>query len=137
MQGYYGNPQATAAVIKDGWLYTGDIGRVGADGNLFFLGRKKEMIIAKGQNIYPGDIEEVLLTHPKVAEATVIGVPDKLREQVARAVISLKEGESITEQEIIRFCREYIADYKLPKQIIFVDSLPKTSTGRIRKEELG
>ncbi len=137
MKGYYNNPQATAAAIRDGWLYTGDVGKVNENGYLFLLGRKKELIITKGQNIHPGDIEEVLHTHPKVAEAAVVGMPDEMRGEVVRAVISLKNGESTTEQEIIRFCREYIADYKVPKQIIFMDSLPKTAAGKIRKEELG
>ena len=136
MQGYYNNPQATARVIKDGWLYTGDIGKVDEDGELFILGRKKEMIIAKGQNIYPSDIEDVLYTHPKVAEAAVMGIPDELRGEMVRAVISLKAGEVATEQEIKRFCLERIANYKVPKQVIFLDSLPKTATGKIRKEDL-
>jgi len=136
MRGYYNNPRATAETIKNGWLYTGDIGRVDEDGELFILGRKKEMIIAKGQNIYPSDIEDVLHTHPKVAEAAVVGIPDELRGEMVRAVISLKAGETATEQEIKRFCLERIANYKVPKQVIFLDSLPKTATGKIRKEDL-
>ena len=136
MKGYYNNPQATAEAIKDGWLYTGDIGRVDEDGYLFLSGRKKETIIVKGQNIYPSDIEDVLYTHPKVAEAAVVGIPDELRGEVVRAVISLKEGEVTTEEEIRRFCRKHMADYKVPKQVIFIDSLPKTATGKIRKEDL-
>ncbi len=112
MKGHYNNPQATAEVIKNGWLYTGDIGRVDENGELFILGRKKEMIIAKGQNIYPSDIEDVLYTHPKVAEAAVVGIPDELRGEVIRAVISLKAGEAATEQEIKRFCLERIANYQ-------------------------
>jgi len=136
MNGYYNNPQATAKVIKEGWLYTGDIGKVDEDGYLFLLARKKEMIIAKGQNIYPSDIEEVLCAHSKVTEAAVVGIPDELRGEVVRAIISLKQGEVATEEEIRRFCRQHMADYKLPKQIIFVDSLPKTAAGKIRKEEL-
>jgi len=136
MKGYYNNPRATTEVIRDGWLYTGDIGKIDEDGELFILGRKKEMIIAKGQNIYPSDIEDVLYTHPKVAEAAVVGIPDELRGEVIRAVISLKAGEAATEQEIKRFCLERIANYKVPKQVIFSDSLPKTATGRIRKEDL-
>ncbi len=127
MKGYYNNPRATAETIRDGWLYTGDIGKADEDGELFILGRKKEMIIAKGQNIYPSDIEDVLYTHPKVAEAAVVGIPDELRGEVVRAVISLKAGETATEQEIKRFCLEHIANYKVPKQIIFLDSLPKTA----------
>jgi len=136
MKEYYNNPQATAETIRDGWLYTGDVGRVDEDGELFILGRKKEMIIAKGQNIYPSDIEDVLYTHPKVAEAAVVGIPDELRGEVIRAIISLKAGEVATEQEIKRFCLEHIANYKVPKQVIFLDSLPKTATGKIRKEDL-
>ena len=136
MQGYYNNRRATAETIRDGWLYTGDIGKADEDGELFILGRKKEMIIAKGQNIYPSDIEEVLYTCPKVAEAAVVGIPDELRGEVVRAVISLKAGEAATEPEIKRFCLERIANYKVPKQVIFLDSLPKTATGKIRKEDL-
>ncbi len=136
MKGYYNNPQTTAEAIRDGWLYTGDIGRVDADGYLFILGRKKETIIVKGQNIYPSDIEDVLYTHPKVAEVVVVGIPDELRGEVVRAVISLKKGEATTEEEIKRFCRKHMADYKVPKQVIFIDSLPKTATGQIRKEDL-
>ena len=134
MKGYYNNPKATAEAIKDGWLYTGDIGRVDEDGYLFIVGRKKETIIVKGQNIYPGDIEGVLRTHPKIAEAAVVGIPDKLRGEIVRAVIVLKAGTKA--KEIRRFCRQYMADYKLPKQIMFLDSLPKTASGEIRKEEL-
>jgi len=136
MKGYYNNPEATAEVIKDGWLHTGDIGRVDEDGYLFISGRKKEMIIQKGQNTFPSDIEAVLKTHPKVAETAVVGVPDEMRGEIVRAYISLKKGEMITEEEIKHFCREHMANYKVPKQIIFLDSLPKTTTGQIRKEDL-
>lgn len=137
MNGYYGNPQVAAKTIKDGWLYSGDIGKIDEDGYLFLSGsRKKEMIIVKGQNIYPSDIEDVLSAHPKVAEAAVVGVSDELRGEVVRAIISLKEGEVATEEEIRRFCRQHMADYKLPKQVIFVDSLPKTAAGKIDKEDL-
>jgi len=136
MKGYYGNPQATAEVIKNGWLYTGDIGKVDEDGYLFILDKKKDMIIVAGQNIYADDIEEVLNTHPKVAEVAVVGIPDKLRGEAVRAVIRLKEGAIATEREIKQFCRKRLADFKVPKQIVFVTSLPKTITGKIRKEVL-
>jgi long-chain acyl-CoA synthetase len=135
-EGYYNNPRATAEVIRDGWLYTGDIGKLDEDGYLFFLALKKEMIIVKGQNIYPVDIEDVLSAHPKVAEVAVVGIPDKMRGEIVRAVIRLKAGEEATEQEIRHFCREHLADYKLPKQTIFVDTLPKTASGKIIKEGL-
>jgi len=136
MKGYYNNPQATAETIKDGWLYTGDIGRVDDDGYLFLSGRKKELIILKGQNIHPSDIEEVLSTHPKVAEAIVIGIPDKLRGEVVGAIIRLKRRVKVTEQEIRRFCQTRLSDYKLPKQIIFTKSLIKSATTKISKKSL-
>ncbi len=136
MKGYYNNPQATAEVIRDGWLHTGDIGKVDENGYLFITGRKKDMIIVKGQNIHPGDIESVLRTHPKVAEAAVIGIPDELRGEVVGAVVSLREGETATEQEIRRFCLERIANYKVPKKVTFLDSLPKTAAGKIDKDSI-
>jgi len=135
MDGFYNNPKATAEVIKNGWLYTGDIGKIDEDGYLFITGRKKDMIIVKGQNIHPNDIESLLHTHPKVAKAAVIGIPDELRGEVVGAIISLKEGEVATEQEIKRFCLERIADYKAPKQVIFLNSLPSTA-GKIDKKSI-
>ena len=123
MEGYYNNPQATNETIKEGWLHTGDIGRIDEDGYLFLSGRKKNIIILKGQNIYPSDIEEVLCTHPKVAGAIVVGIPDRLRGEIVSATIRLKEGEVATEQEIKQFCQERMADYKLPRRIIFTNSL--------------
>jgi len=136
MKGYYNSPQATAEVIKGGWLYTGDVGRAGEDGYLFITGRKKETIIVKGQNIHPGDIESVLYTNPKVAEAAVMGIPDKMRGEVVGAVISPKEGVVATEHEIKQFCLERLANYKVPKQVVFLDSLPRTAGGKIDKERI-
>jgi long-chain acyl-CoA synthetase len=135
MKGYYNNPQATAAVIKDGWLYTGDLGRVDEDGEVFLTGMSKDMIIVKGQNVYPRDIEEVLYRHPKVAEVAVVGLPDEIRGETIKAIISLKAGEVATEPEIKHFCREHMADYKVPRQVSFVDSLPKIA-GKIDKNSL-
>lgn len=136
MSEYYGHPRLTATVLRGGWLYTGDLGMVDDRGNLFLFGNKKGMIIAKGQNIFPGDIEEVLLRHPKVAEAAVVGMPDEVRGETIRAVIRLKAGEKASEQEMKRFCQEHLANYKVPKQVIFVDSIPRTESGEIRKEAL-
>ncbi|MFC1949001.1 class I adenylate-forming enzyme family protein [Chloroflexota bacterium] len=133
MKEYYNNPQATSEVIKNGWLYTGDIGKFGQEGNLFVTGRKKEIIILKGQNIEPDDIEPVLSMHPKVAEAAVIGIPDEMRGEIVGAVVSLKEGEKATEQEIKKFCHERVIGYKVPKQVFFMDSLPRTAGGKIDK----
>ncbi len=133
MKGYYNNPQATAKAIKNGWLHTGDIGRLDKDGYLFITGRKKRMIILKGQNVYPSDIEEVLATHPKIAETKVIGVSDRLRGEIVRAFIRLKADEVATEMEIKHFCQERMADYKVPRQIIFTDTLPETAAKARRK----
>ncbi len=134
MRGYYNNPQATVEVIKDGCLYTGDIGKADKEGNLYVTGRKKDTIIVKGQNISPDDIESVLSTHPKVAEVAVIGIPDKMRGEVIGAIIGLKEGAVTTEQEIKQFCLDRIASYKTPKQVIFMKSLPRTGNAQIDKE---
>jgi long-chain acyl-CoA synthetase len=136
MKGYYTNPEDTAEMIKDGWLYTGDIGKIDEDGDLFILGLKKEMILIKGQNIYPIDIEAVLRSHPKVAEAAVVGIPDEIRGERIRGVVSLKDGQVGVEREFQDYCRQHLANYKVPKQIIFVKSLPRTTAGNIHKEKL-
>jgi len=136
MTGFYGNPQATAETIKDGWLYTGDIGRLDEDGELFILARKKDVIIIKGQNIHPVDIEDVLYSHPSVAEAAVVGIEDELRGERIKAFVGLTDGRVATERELKEFCREYLARYKVPKEIIIMDSLPRTATGKICKEDL-
>lgn len=117
MEGYYHNPEATAGVIKDGWLYTGDIGKLDEDGYVYILGRKKNVIIRKGQNIYPEDIEYVLNSHPKVARAEVVSVPDELKGDAVKAIVSLKDGTRATEEELRRFCRQHMADFKLPTKI--------------------
>lgn len=136
MDGYYKNPQATAEVIKDDWYYTGDIGKIDDDGYVFILGRKKDMIIVSGHNVYPVDVEDVLHNHPKVAEAAIIGVADKTRVEALKAFIILKKGETATKAEIKKFCREHLVDYKVPKEVVFMDALPKTGSGKVRKEDL-
>lgn len=125
MNRYYNDPQATAMALRNGWLHTGDLGSIDADGYVFFHGVKKEMMVLKGQNVYPDDIEETLLTHPGVAEAKVIGIPDKLRGEVVGAAIKPKPGVSVTEAEIKHFCQERVADYKVPRQVVIVDSIPR------------
>ncbi|MCJ7744521.1 MAG: AMP-binding protein [Dehalococcoidales bacterium] len=136
MKGYYQNPKATAEMIKGGWLYTGDIGQIDNEGNIFITGRKKDLIIIKGQNIAPGDIEWVLSRHPKVAEVAALGIPDESRGEVVGVAIRLKAGATATESGIKRFCLERLANYKAPKQVFFVDSMPKMPTGKIDKEAL-
>jgi long-chain acyl-CoA synthetase len=137
MNEYYNNPQATAQVLKDGWLCTGDIGWIDRAGWLFLAaGRKKDMIISKGQNICPSDIEEIIGSHPKVAEVAVVGLADEARGEVPRAVIRLRAGKRASEPEIKQFCLEHLANYKVPREVIFTESLPKTADGRIDKEKL-
>ena len=125
MTGFYNNPQATAETIRNGWLYTGDTGKIDEDGYLFITGRNRKMLILKGQNIFPGDIEDVLVTHSKIAEVKVIGVPDVIRGETVQALIRLKPGETATELEIRQFCQKRMADYKLPREIIFTDTMPR------------
>ena len=136
MAGYFNNPQATAETIKDGWLYTGDIGRIDEDGELFIMGRKKDVIIIKGQNIHPIDIEDVLYNVPQVSEASVVGIDDELRGEKIKAFVVLKDGAKVTDKELKEYCREYLARYKIPHDIVFIDSLPRTSIGKVCKEEL-
>ncbi len=136
MKGYWNLPEATAEALRDGWMHTGDIGYMDEDGYLFILDRKKDMIIVGGLNVYPREVEEVLYTNPKVAEAAVVGLPDDLRGETVKAFIQLKEGESASERELIKYCQAKLANYKLPKVVEFKDSLPKNSTGKILKREL-
>jgi long-chain acyl-CoA synthetase len=136
MDSYYKNPEATTEVIKNGWYYTGDIGKIDEDGYVFILGRKKDMIIVSGHNVYPVDVEDIIHSHPKVAEAAVIGVPDKTRGEAVKAFISLKKGETATDSEIKKFCRQRLVDYKVPREVVIMDSLPRTGSGKIRKQDL-
>jgi acyl-CoA synthetase (AMP-forming)/AMP-acid ligase II len=135
MEGYYNNPQDTAREIKDGWLQTGDLGYVDEDGYLYLTGMKKDMIILKGQNIWPGDIEETLCSYYKVEKAAVVGIPDKLRGEIVGAVVQLKGGFDATEQEIRNFCQSRMADYKLPKKVFFTKALPETTAKEISKKK--
>ncbi|WP_042454177.1 long-chain-fatty-acid--CoA ligase [Neobacillus dielmonensis] len=136
MKGYWNLPEETANTLRDGWLYTGDIARVDEDGYLYIVDRKKDMIIASGYNIYPRDIEEVLYEHPAVQEAVVVGVPDPYRGEDVKAFIVLKAGQSATEQEIIQYCRQNLAAYKVPRSVEFREQLPKTGVGKILRRAL-
>ena len=133
---YYRNPEATAETIRDGWLYTGDIGYLDEEGYLFIVDRKKDVIIAAGYNIYPREVDEVLFQHPKVQAACVIGVPDAYRGETVKAFVVLKAGQEATEDEIVAFCREKLAAYKVPKMVEFRKELPQTSVGKVLRRAL-
>jgi long-chain acyl-CoA synthetase len=136
MLGYWENPEETKAVLIKGWLHTGDIVSMDQDGFFTIEDRKKDLIIASGYNIYPREIEEVLFTNPKIQEAAVIGVPHPYRGETVKAFVVLKSGESATEEEVIQFCEERLAKYKVPKFVEFRDSLPKTGVGKILRKIL-
>lgn len=136
MKGYYQKPEETEAVLKDGWLFTGDIGLFDEDGYLSIVERKKDMIIASGYNIYPREIDEILFEHPKILEACTIGVSDPYRGETVKSYVVVKPGESLTAEEVIRFCREKLAPYKVPKMVEFIEALPKSAVGKILKREV-
>ena len=136
MKGYFKDPKTTAKKIKDGWYHTGDLGRFDEDGYLYVLGRADDMVISGGLNVYPSEVETVLLNHPKVQEAAAIGIPDAKRGQVLKAIVVLKRGETATRREILSFCKERLASFKMPRQLEFKDSLPKSSIGKIVKRQL-
>ncbi len=136
MKGYWNKPDETGETLLDGWLHTGDMAKVDEDGYFFIVDRKKDLIIRGGYNVYPREIEEVLYEHPAVREAAVIGVKDdELGEEVAAAV-ALKDGEEASAQELREFVKEQVAAYKYPRQVWFVDELPKGPTGKILKREI-
>ncbi|MFQ5455504.1 MAG: class I adenylate-forming enzyme family protein [Nitrospirota bacterium] len=136
MKGYFKNSEATASTLKNGWLYTGDLGYMDDDGYFYIVGRKKEMIIRGGENIYPKEIEELLYRHPEITEASVVGIPDTIWGEEVFAFIIPKEGEEIDEDDIIEYCKRHLADFKCPRKVIFVDTLPKTATGKIQKNKI-
>lgn len=136
MLGYWNMPEETASTLRDGWLYTGDIATVDEDGYFFIVDRKKDMIIAGGYNIYPREIDEVLYTHPKVLDAVAVGVPDPYRGETVKAFVVPKPGETVTEEEIIQFCKSKLAAYKVPRSVEIRESLPKTMVGKILRKEL-
>ncbi|MCJ7745424.1 MAG: long-chain fatty acid--CoA ligase, partial [Actinobacteria bacterium] len=136
MKGYWEKPEETANTLRDGWLYTGDIGTMDEDGYFYIVDRIKDMIIAGGFNIYPRDIDEVLFEHPKVQEGIAVGVPDEYRGETVKVFVVLKEGEQCTEEEIITCCRDRLAAYTVPRMVEFRDELPKTMVGKILRRAL-
>ncbi len=136
MKGYWNQPEETAAALRDGWLHTGDIARMDEDGYLYIVERKKDMIIASGFNVYPREVEEVLYMHPAILEAAVIGVPDPYRGETVKAFVALKPGAMATDQEIIAFCRERLASFRVPRQVEFRSDLPKSQIGKVLRRAL-
>jgi len=136
MTGYYKKPEETAHALKDGWFYTGDIGYFDDEGYLTISDRKKDLIVASGFNVYPKEIDEILFEHPKILEACCIGVPDEYRGETVKAYIVIQPGTTLTKQEVISFCKEKMAGYKVPTIVEFIHELPKSAIGKIMRREL-
>jgi long-chain acyl-CoA synthetase len=136
MAGYWNRPDETAQTLRDGWLHTGDIATVDEDGYFAVIDRKKEMLITGGFNVYPREVEEVLYTHPAVLEAALVAVPDRHKGEVGRAFVVLKPGVAATAEELIAYCRERLAGYKVPAAIEFRDALPKSMIGKVLRRVL-
>jgi long-chain acyl-CoA synthetase len=136
MKGYYKLPQETTAVIKDGWFWTGDLGRIDPDGFIYHLGRSKEIIITGGINVFPAEVENVLVAHQSVMDAAVIGIPDPKRGEILSAFVVKRPGSDVTENDIVKYCREKMADYKVPKVVRFIEAIPMVGPGKVNKKAL-
>jgi len=137
VKGYYNRPEATGEAIVDGWLHTGDTAFIDEEGFIFLQGRKKEMVIVAGENVYPVEVENVLTRHPAVAEVAVIGAPHGVLGEVVKAVVVLQPGADCTERDLKRYCVERLASYKVPQTFEFRDALPRNPSGKVVKRELG
>ena len=136
MKGYWNRPEESAKTIKNGWLYTGDLAKKDEDDYLYILDRKKDMIISGGENIYPAEIEDILLSHPKIQDVGVIGIADQKWGEAVKAIVVKKAGVELTEEELINWCKDKIGKFKIPRSVEFTDSIPRTPTGKILKREL-
>jgi len=136
MLGYLNQPEATAEAMKGGWYHTGDLGKIDSDGYVYIVDRKKDMIIMAGLNVYPREVEEVLFTHPAVADCAVIGMPDAVRGEEVVAVVILKPEKTATERELMAHCRERLANYKVPRRVLYRETLPRGGTGKVVKRLL-
>jgi acyl-CoA synthetase (AMP-forming)/AMP-acid ligase II len=135
-RGYWKLPEETVESIQDGWLYTGDMAVMDEEGYVTIVDRKKDMILTGGENVYSTEVENILYMHPAVLECAVVGVPDQKWGEAVKGFVVLKSGHEAAEQEIIQFCKERIAHYKVPKSIDFMDALPRTGSGKINKKDL-
>jgi long-chain acyl-CoA synthetase len=136
MVGYWNHPEETAAVLRDGWLHTGDLAAMDADGFFTIVGRKKEMIDAAGYKVYPDEVDRVLMSHPAVLEAATIGVPDPKRGETVKSFVVLKPGQAATAEQLIAHCRANLAAYKVPRALEFRTELPKSTILKILRREL-
>ncbi|HZX85208.1 MAG TPA: AMP-binding protein, partial [Reyranella sp.] len=136
MLGYWNKPAETAAALRDGWMFTGDGGRMDEDGYVFIVDRIKDMIVTGGENVYSVEVESAVATHPAVASCAVIGVPDEQWGELVHAFIVKKPGSSLTAQELIDHCKTRIAGYKCPRQVSFIDAMPLSGAGKILKTQL-
>ena len=137
MRGYFDDPEATAATFDaEGWLRTGDIGFVGEDGNIRITDRKKDMFIVGGFNAFPAEIEGIMLTHPAVAQVAVVGMPDERLGEVGQAYVVARAGESVDAASLAAWCHDHMANYKVPRQVLFVDELPLTASGKVQRFRL-
>jgi long-chain acyl-CoA synthetase len=136
MKGYWNKPEETAETLTDGWLHTGDIAKMDEEGYFYIVDRIKDMIISSGYNVFPRDIDEVFYEHPKVVEACSIGIPHPTRGEAIKVFVVLKEGETATQEELIEYCKDKLATYKLPAEIEFKKELPKTNVGKILRKDL-
>lgn len=136
MKGYWNKPSETAEVLRDGWFLTGDLGYLNEEGYLFVVDRKKDMVLTSGYNVYPREVEEVLYTHEGVLEAAVVGVPDQVRGELVKAFIVPRPGKEAAPGEIIAFCRDKLAPYKVPREIEVVSQLPRTVVGKVQRYRL-
>jgi acyl-CoA synthetase (AMP-forming)/AMP-acid ligase II len=136
MRGYWQLPEATSETLRDGWLMTGDAASMDADDYVYIQDRVKDMIISGGENIYPREVENVLFDHPAIAEAAVIGVPDDRWGETVKAIVVLRSGSRASSEELVDFCRERLAGFKLPRSVDFLDAIPRTTTGKVLKREL-
>jgi len=136
MKGYFNNDEETGKVLRDGWLHSGDVGRLDEDGYLYIVDRIKDLIISGGLNVFPTEVEEILYTHPAVEECAVIGMPHTEYGEAVSAFVKRKQGGECSEADLIGYCKKHIASYKSPKKILFVEELPKSPAGKILKREI-
>ena len=136
MKGYWGKPDETSAMLRNGWLHSGDVDRLDADGYLFIVDRIKDVIITGGYNVFPSEVEEVLYTHPGVSECAVVGLEHDVYGEAVTAFVVFQQGREFSQEDLTRYCKERLASYKVPKEFRVVAQLPKSSTGKILRRKI-